>query len=231
MTPRSGSSDPTLPSGANVAGREPEWYRWPDWSPADQVDFEARLKRSWSSNRHQYLRIKGLALAADGQTDAAKALFLRVLDSEDEFSELSKAGALENLADLHMHSDPAEAERYLRRLLAEYPTLNATTGMAEVTLAEILVKRRNQSSVIEAMELLRAWVARDRSPFPINMFRWHLVLIDAAEIMGDRETARSSARTALELVEMGPVFPRHKTVGVVHAEAKTLKRLKKLAKT
>jgi hypothetical protein len=39
-----------------------------------------------------------------------------------------------------------------------------------------------------------------------------------------------AAKTALDLASRGPVFPRHKDVGVVDADAKTLRRLRKLAK-
>jgi hypothetical protein len=62
------------------------------------------------------------------------------------------------------------------------------------------------------------------------LLRWHLALIPIAQATGEKETARRAARTALDLANRGPVFPRHKTVGVVDADVRTLKRLRKLAK-
>jgi hypothetical protein len=68
-----------------------------------------------------------------------------------------------------------------------------------------------------------------RIPFPNAHFRWNLAVIDLAEVTGDQETAAEAARRALDLANRGPVFPRHKTVGIVHAEHQTLDRLQRLA--
>lgn len=75
-----------------------------------------------------------------------------------------------------------------------------------------------------------ARLERGTSQFPNVLFRWHLVLIDVAQATGEKETVQRAARTALDLASRGPVFSRHKDVGVVHADAKTLRRLRKLAK-
>ena len=57
-----------------------------------------------------------------------------------------------------------------------------------------------------------------------------MALIRLAEAVGDRAVARDAARRALDLVARGPAFPRHKTVGLVDADEKTLKRLERLAR-
>lgn len=62
------------------------------------------------------------------------------------------------------------------------------------------------------------------------LFRWHLVLIDIAQATGEKDTVQRAASTALDLAARGPVFPRHKGVGVVHADRQTVRRLRKLAK-
>jgi hypothetical protein len=71
---------------------------------------------------------------------------------------------------------------------------------------------------------------RDQMRSDHVLFRWHLVRIRLAEALGDRETIRRAARTALELVGRGPQLPRHPDVGLVRTDKATLKRLRKLAK-
>ena len=133
------------------------------------------------------------------------------------------------MADSFVGEDPAIAEQYYRRLLAEHPTLNGTTGIAEISLAEVLIDKGDAAGIEEARALLNSFLERDTSQFPDVLFRWHLALIRIAQTTGDTVTVRSAARTALDLAGRGPIFPRHRTVGVVHADHHTLKRLRNLA--
>ncbi len=188
-----------------------------------------RLRRARAGNRTQYTRIKGLALRESGQTDAARGLWSRILEG-DLGHESEKASTLEHLADSYVGQDPATAERYYRRLLAEHPTLNGTTATAEISLAELLIDRGDPASMDEALALLNSFLERGTAQFPSVLFRWHLALIRIAQATGEKETVRRAARTALDLAGREPVFPRHKTVGVVDADDRTLKRLRKLAK-
>jgi len=82
----------------------------------------------------------------------------------------------------------------------------------------------------EALALLNSWIERDTAQFPNVLFRWHLALILIAEAQDDQETVQRAARTALDLASRGPVFPRHKDVGVVSADRKTFERLERLAR-
>ncbi|MBG6098331.1 hypothetical protein [Nocardioides luteus] len=207
-----------------------DWFRSPDWSLAAQADFEARVLRARPNNRAQYMRIKGLALSDAGEIRGARELWERVLQSTDELAVTQKAAALEHLGDSYTGDDPATAEAYFRRLLAEHPTLNGTSCTVEIALAEVLIEKGDAASVNEAQALLNSFFERGTSQFPNVLFRWHLALIRIAEALGDDVTVQHAARTALSLVERGPVFPRHKTVGVVHADKWTLTRLKKLAR-
>ena len=206
-----------------------DWFRSPDWSSEAQEAFEARLRRARAGNRTQYTRIKGIALRESGQMDAARSLWLRILDSEDGY-EFEKASTLEHLADSHVEQDPNIAERHYRQLLAEHPTLNGTTATAEISLAELLIDKGDRASIDEALALLNSFLERGTSQFPSVLFRWHLALIRVAQVTGEKETVQRAARTALDLAGRGPVFPRHKTVGVVQADAKTLRRLRRLAR-
>lgn len=207
-----------------------EWFRSPDWTAEAREDFEARLGRVRAFNRPQYLRIKGLALAEASEVDGARQLWLRVLDSSDELAGLQQPGTLEHLGDSYSREDPVLAERYYRRLLAEHPALNGTTATQHIKLAEILIDRGSPADLREATELLIRWTDEAHLPFPNAHFRWQLAAIRLAEATGDREGARDAARRALDLAGRGPVFSRHKTVGVVDADERTLRKLRKLAK-
>jgi len=206
-----------------------DWFRSSDWSPAAQADFEARLKRARGHNKTQYARIKGLALHESGQTKAARLLWERIL-ADDSALDFERATTLEHLGDSYVGDDPSRAEQYFRRLLHEYPTLNGTSHTVEISLAELEMAKGRRADTDEALALLNAFLERGISQFPNVLFRWHLVLIDVAQATKKKATVKQAARTALDLAGRGPVFPRHKDVGVVRAEEKTLRRLRKLAK-
>jgi tetratricopeptide (TPR) repeat protein len=207
-----------------------DWFRLPDWSPEAQAHFEARLARARPYNRAQYMRIKGLALADAGEKRGARQLWERVLESTEELAASQHASALEHLGDSYARDDSAAAEEYFRRLLAEHPTLNGTSHTVEISLAELLIDKGDRASMEQALALLNSFLERGTSQFPSVVFRWHLALIRIAQATGEKETVRRAARTALNLAGRGPVFPRHKTVGVVQADAKTLRRLRRLAR-
>jgi hypothetical protein len=204
-----------------------EWFRSPGWDETACEDFERRLARARVSNRPQYLRVKALALRDCGQSKAAKALLLRILDYPGVYA-FEVAFTNELLGDLaSQDGDPALAEEYYRRVLQE-PSLNGTTGDVEVSLAELLIGEGG-ARTSEALELLNSWLARPGMKFDNQLFRWHLALIHAAEQTGDRNTVHKAANTALELAARGPQLPRHKDVGLVRPDASTLRRLRKLA--
>jgi len=214
----------------NTAPVADDWFRSPDWFPDGQSDFEARLMRARPYNRAQYMRIKGLALADAGEARGARQLWERVLESTEELAASQQASAMEHLGESYVQDVPAIAEDYFRRLLAEFPTLNGTSHTVEISLAELLIDKGDRASMEEALALLNSFLERGTSQFPSVHFRLHLALIRIAQATGDKETLQRAARTALDLAGRGPVFPRHKTVGVVHADKATLKRLRKLAK-
>lgn len=175
------------------------------------------------------MRIKGLHLHEAGERRGARQLWERVL-TLDAPAGIQIPGALEHLGDSYATEDPTTAERYYRRLLRDFPTLNATSHTVEISLAELLIDSEDEARRDEAVTLLNDYLARGIAQFPNTLFRWHLALIRIAEATGDKETVQRAARTALDLAGRGPVFPRHKDVGVVKAETKTLRRLRRLAK-
>ncbi len=176
------------------------------------------------------MRIKGLALCAAGHVEGARDLWTRVIEAETEhWPEVS--ASLEHLGDSYRHDDPRRAETYYRRLLSDHPTLSGTTACVHLSLAELLLDRHDRKSVEEAADLLATWLDKFSIPFPDAHFRFNLALIRAAQALGEKETIQRAARTALGLAARGPVCPRHgQEVGVVKADAKILRRLRKLAK-
>ena len=139
-----------------------EWFRTGDWDDEARADFERRLGRARAYNRAQYLRIKGLALEAAGELMGARELWNRVLLDDGEFAELQGYPTLEHLADSYAEEDPALAEQYYRRLLAENSSLNATTATQHIKLAELLLRRGRPEDLDEAEALLTDWVEAAR---------------------------------------------------------------------
>jgi len=107
---------------------------------------------------------------------------------------------------------------------------SGTTGCFQISLAEVLLDRSTAADLEEAGELLGAWKEEASMPFPSAHFRWELALIRLSEATGEHAGARDAARRALKLVEQGPVFPRHKDVGLVRADERTVERLERLAR-
>lgn len=201
------------------------WFRSPSWDAGARTEFERRLARARPDSRQQYLRVKAVALIDAGQPDAAAALLRRIVDAGDSYRH-EVAFACERLGDLAAAGgDRLGAEQFYRRVLADQPSLSGTTGGVEIALAEILEVERHE----EILALLDAWMARPGPKFDNQLFRWHLTLIRVAEAMGDAETVRRAARTALEIAGRGPRLSRHKDVGLVRTDAATRRRLRDLA--
>ena len=209
---------------------EDDWFRSREWAPDARDDFEKRLRRARPYKRAQYLRIKGLSLFEAGEVNGARDLWQRVLDSTEQLAGSEKAGALEHLADSFVGHASSAAEGYYRRLLHEYPSCNGTTHTQHIKLAELLLDRGSPSDLRAAAALLTQWAPETHLPFPDAHYRWQLAAIRLAEATGDRAAAREAARRALDLAARGPVFSRHKTVGVVNTDAKTIRRLRRLAR-
>jgi predicted Zn-dependent protease len=179
------------------------------------------------NSRPQYLRIKGLALAESGNTEAARELWLRLVS--DRISTVDAYAAHEHLGDLARREGRLhEATHHYRKVIEENPSLNGTTHMVEVSLAEMLLDEANPTKADEAVRLLQSALRRG-GLFNDQLFRWHLALVRAAVQLQDVETQRRAARTALSLAEQGPTLSRHPTVGVVRTDEITLRWLQAIA--
>lgn len=206
-----------------------DWFRLPDWDADARAEFERRLGRARPHSRAQYLRIKGLALEEAGEVEGARELWQRVLTDDGEFARMEAWSASEHLGDSYVDVDPDKAISYYRKSMRGNRRLNATNAMQHIKIAELLIVRGTPKDLDDAATLLQRWPAEAELPFPSAHFRWNVAVIDLAEAIGDRDSAREAAARALELAGLGPVFPRHKTVGVVDVDRRTIKRLERLA--
>ncbi|WP_138983754.1 hypothetical protein [Brachybacterium paraconglomeratum] len=182
-----------------------DWYRTPGWTLVDQEHFERKLRRAHKESRTQYLRIKGLALERAGVTDAARSLLLRaaVEAGKNHFEE---SAALENLADSLFDDEPAESERLLRRVIEINPTMNGTSDMADVHLAQLLIRQGTPEALGEARELLDSWDARDAGVFPAQLFQAAVARARWNEAASRPAAAANWAARALEIAGVESPF-------------------------
>jgi hypothetical protein len=212
-----------------VAMARDDWFRGDAWDAETRATFEVKLKRARQSSRAQYLRIKGVELTGsiDGATrEAGRQLLRRVLDDyPDDAVQVTMAAADlgKSLAD-DGYLD--EAAVCFRRSLAGLP--NVHWG-ADLGLAETILLGNWSEQYAEAREILDASAART-DPFPATRFRWGLASARLAERQGDAVEAMRSARTALAAVdEHESPFPRHRDLGLAHADEQTIRELNRLA--
>ncbi|GAB3133962.1 hypothetical protein GCM10027289_24770 [Tsukamurella serpentis] len=204
-----------------------DWFRSSRWSERIEADFEQRLRRARAYNRPSYLRIQGVHLSRAGLLEPARALWMRVVGMGSGPQSHGEWGsAVEALADSYRIDDPAVAERWYRLLLTEIPSLNGTSGCAELSLAEVLAA---QGRPDEALEAVYAWRTRATSPWPAQLFRSCVVSADIALAQGDRRTARDEARRALRVARLSP-STGHPAISVVRTDAATLRRLRRIGR-
>ena len=174
-----------------------DWFRSPSWGDEDVAEFEKRLARSSLFNRPQYLRLKAMALDDAGLAAAADGLLERVIDEYPDsiFSALS----LERRGDIFRRGgDLVAAEECYRDVIARRPDLNATSGTAPISLAEVIFELHGRAAVAEVRSLLN--YPQMRLVFNIQMMRALVLSARAAEATGNVELRRSEAQRALDLV-------------------------------
>jgi hypothetical protein len=189
-----------------------EWYRSPAWEPEDREAFEARLARTRANNRAQYIRLKGVALAASTDESArrgARELLERVIS---EYAD-DKLQATMSRADLarwyEEEGDDARAARgYRASLAAERETGSLDTG-SELRLVELIVRAQWSEAYPEALELLDQ-TKNVGLTFASERWRWLVAYARIAARTGESAAAADAAVSALRLLEdRRPDFPRH----------------------
>ena len=182
-----------------------DWFRTLEWTLVDQEHFERKLGRARKESRSQYLRIKGLALEEAGLTDAARTLFVRAAVEAGKCPE-EESYALECLADSIFASDPEESERLLRRVLELNPDLQSTSNMADLHLAQLLIRRGTPDSLVEARQLLDSWEARGAGDFPVQLFQAAVARARWNDVSSQHVEAAEWAARALEIAGVESEF-------------------------
>ena len=208
-----------------------DWFRSSDWSANAQEEFERRLGRARAFNRPQYLRIKALALIEHGgkpQAAGARQLLVRLIETYPE--SLDVVLAHEHLGELDAREGrPREAVAHFRAALQLSPKRNVC-GDAALRLPETLIEQGNDDQRAEASRLLDA-IAEADLVFASQRFRYAVARARLAQASGYEAEAKAYAENALtEAARDTPDFPRHPTVGLVKADRKVLKEMRKLAR-
>jgi tetratricopeptide (TPR) repeat protein len=210
-----------------------EWFRSADWDQAARADFEARLARLRPHSRHQYRRIKAIALLRSGDHVRAEvgASLLHENLALPDLPDSERVLALVLLAEHDQRRGRlAEAESSLRQALAiAGPNGSGTSGEEEIALAEILVARGGEASLEEAKRLL------DRRASEVPLFvrsRYRLAVASARVSLALRQPADAAqwAAVALDLAatrDSGLV--RHPALGLVTSTDSELRWLRDVA--
>jgi hypothetical protein len=212
-----------------------DWYRTRDWGSKESQEFERRLARARVHNRPQYLRIKAITLgqSLDPTVRAvARQLLSRVIE-EYPAAELEIPFCHELLGNSFRGDGRLdEAEDHYRSCLRMMPESGSgTSGLCDLSLAELLTERGDPASLDEAVSILHR--IRDhgggRLMFNSQIFRFHVAWARVADRLGEREAAADSARRALETAEITePQLARHPTVGLVDADPEMVAELRRL---
>jgi hypothetical protein len=213
---------------------EDEWYRSSAWEATDQERFEEKLRRARPRSRAQYIRLKGLALAGSkrrSERQAAPTLFQRVI-REHADDQLQAAMARADLgrfyAEKGEHHLAADALRSCLDAEAALDGGGLHTG-SELALAEVIVRAEWEDRYPEALDLLEA-AERAGLTFKVERWRWAIAHARIANRCGRGSEAQSFAAAALALLDdPSPDFPRHPDVGLIDADRKTVRELKRLA--
>jgi hypothetical protein len=131
-------------------------------------------------------------------------------------------------ASLARDGDLAEAAEHYRQAMAGED--NVVTH-ADLGLVEVIVCAEWADQYDEALEVLLGSEA-SKDPFPATRFRWNLVAARLTSRRGEPDNAKELAKLALRcLEETESPFPRHRQLGLAATDRRTLRELRRLAKS
>jgi pentatricopeptide repeat protein len=170
-----------------------------------------------------------------GAEKDGRLLLQRVLDEWPD-DELQVVGALEALADSYARTgDLEDAERYYREVLRLRPVDgggSGTSGVAALSLAELLLRSGGEEGAREALTLLSEPGLQASLFFDVQHFRYAAACARAYETVGRREEASQAAMRALEVAELSARrerLPRHPGVGKARPGRSELAELGRIA--
>ena len=197
-----------------------DWFRSTGYSTRDMEEFESRLNRSRPYNRAQYLRIKAVTLADLQNREAEETAFgllRRIVDEyPDAWSEVNFAH--EEMGSLYERMGRfADAEREYRWVVDSYSkTRSGTSGLCDLTLAELIIRTKQSSKYPEAADLLVQAAKSTTMIFKSDWFRYWVASARLAKRVGRNSDAAEFAGKALAIAaSKKPQFKRHPNVGTV----------------
>jgi hypothetical protein len=215
-----------------------DWFRSSRWDADIAAAFEARLRRARPDSRQQYIRIQGIHLVGQDEPalrEVGRSLLRRAAYDERTPYDFGQTAAMEQLADsLLREGRDDEAEPILRDVLTRMKTAgrSGTSIAPELTLAELLLARGDEASLVEAAQALseaeehvqRAAFFRD------NVLRFLVCRARVSSARGDG-MARVYAAEALSISrETSPSIPNHPDLGRPNASPSLLAELELISK-
>jgi tetratricopeptide (TPR) repeat protein len=211
-----------------------DWGYSPDYSPAAMADFEKRLSRARPGDRAQDLRVKAVVLSGlhdAGADSVAIELLLRIINEHAEvWYEVNFAH--EELGSIYERMGRFEdAEREYRWVVKSYEkSRSGTSGVCELTLAELIINTRQSGKFLEAVDLITQAGKAKAISFRSDWFRYWLAAARLAHLIGKDNDAADFAQKALDLAAAKELqYPRHPTVGNVKLDTATQSELQSLA--
>ena len=207
-----------------------KWYRTPDYDQAAKTEFSHRYNRARRPYRVQYKVIKAIHLMEAGGPGAinwAEEILTEVTLDNDAYRH-DHAHAFETLAELHRRTGQWELAVHALEQWIEIasPTMSGTSGLPDLTLAEILLESDPDGLLKVAGLQLAAAHRADQVQLPA-------VPLPPGDRMGCRQLGQDPgppARRALDLLDSDqPKFPRHPAVRRIHANEQTIRELRDLA--
>jgi len=209
-----------------------EWYRTTDHGEDAKAEFSRRYGRARHPHRIQYKQVKAVCLMEAGELEGirwAQDLLTEITADQDAYR-YQRASAFELLAEARRKAGQWKLAVQALEQCIELagPTMNGTSGLPDLTLAEVLLDN-DPSALPTVASLLDSQPLVGRIKFNSQLFRYLAATARAHRALG--QDPAPPARRALDLLEDDkPAFPRHPDVGRVHASAQTVRELRELAR-
>lgn len=206
-----------------------DWFRSASWTDDAAEEFERRLARARKSSRPQYLRIQAVTLLDGSESDRGAAIGLLERLLRDYPDSLEVAFAHELLARAHRRAGRLrEAAAHLRDCVELAPAnYSMTSGVPELSLAEVLVEQGGSENIEEAVAILSDEDLQNRMRWQDDWFRWYAL---AAELAPEEADRRKWAHEALELLDAPPQLTHKPEVGRPRPDEAAVNRLRRLVR-
>jgi tetratricopeptide (TPR) repeat protein len=209
-----------------------EWYRRSTWTPEDEADFHARLKRAAKHNKSQYPRIQALHLMEASPPLLEPALRLIDLAIENATHDMDVLVALSDRGTcLERMGRVEQALATYLEVVVRQPADRSPSTFAWLDYAWLVARNGNADDYAQALELLRMQDTYGLA-FPIAVFKVEASRALILDAMGDNG-AREAALLALDAARRTHSGLRyHPDLGLVAGIDPTIEgRLRRIAGT